>query len=361
MAKKTNYEINGVKYYRKRVKIDGKQVLFLGESLTDVERQIEEYKSKPVDCSFYEVFNDWLNVIKKPELRPSSFNRYEIIYRLHISQASFLHKQLDQITDIDIQKLINGCESESQAKFIRDLLKSFFFYCQKTKKIIYNPMISVVLPKKSYKPPMKKCLNEEDISKLMALFKKDRSLFIYIFIFMTGLRNGEVCALHDKDVDLNTNTIKVFKSLNRVTVNGTNRIVESMTKTQSSIRDIYIPPAMIPLIKEHRAAQRVKYLKLGLKYKDDSYFFSSNLCTPLRGDRLSTRWQALQKENGIEPVTLHGLRHSFGTMLARKGVQIKVVSELMGHSDVSITQNIYTHVSTDQKEEAINELAKLLS
>lgn len=360
MAKKTNYEVNGKKYFRKRVKINGKQVLFLGDSLSDVERQIEEFKTKPIATEFSAVFIDWLEVIKKPELRASSYNRYETIYRLHISSAPFTRKRLEEITEIDIQKLINSCKSRSNANFIRDLLKSFFLYCLKTKKINYNPMIAVTMPKSEYKPPKKKSLSELDVKKLMDHFETDKSAFIYVFVMMTGIRNGELCALKVKDVDLDKRVIRIYKSLNRVTVNGHSTTLESKTKTQSSIRNIPISKELVPYIKEHMLADKKKHLKHGMKYSDECYLFTSNICSPLRGDRLSTRWRDLQEALGIESISLHGLRHTFGSMLAKKNVPIKVVSELMGHSDISITANIYTHTDDEQKELAIDTLSKFL-
>lgn len=360
MAKKTNYEVNGKKYFRKRVKINGKQELFLGESLSDVERQIEEYKSKPIVTEFSSVFLDWLIIIKKPELRASSFNRYEAIYRLYISSAPFTRKRLEEITEFDIQKLINSCDSKSKAGFVRDLLKSFFLYCIKTKRINYNPMIAVTMPKFNYSPPNKKSLSEQDVKKLMAHFETDSSAFIYVFVMMTGIRNGELCALKVKDVDLNAKMIKIYKSLNRVTIDGHSKTLESKTKTQSSIRNIPVSNELIPFIKEHMLTEKKKHLKRGIKYSDECYLFTSGTCSPLRGDRLSTRWRDLQESIGIESVSIHGLRHTFGSMLAKKNIPIKVVSELMGHSDISITANIYTHTDEEQKEIAIDVLSKLL-
>lgn len=361
MAKKTNYEVNGVKYNRKRVKIDGEQKLFLGKSQAEIEQKIEAYKAKPkLDC-FDVIFRDWLEYVKRPEISPSSFVKYEQIYRLHISGATFVSKELDEISDLDLQKHINALDGSGTIKATRDILKSFFIYCINTRKLVYNPMITVTMPKKAYVEPEKKYLTIVDIDKLTAAFKSDRNLFIYIFIMSTGLRRGEMSALKIKDIDLDKMVVKVYKSLNRLTIDGKSETLVSHAKTPSSIREIPIAESLLPAIKEHILAEKKKHFKHGLPFDDECFMFTSSICTPIRGDRVTSRWEKIQTEIGIEPVTLHGLRHTFGTILAKKGVPIQVVSKLLGHSDIKTTISIYTHIDDEQKHDAISKLDVILS
>nr|WP_323985045.1 site-specific integrase [Fusibacter ferrireducens] len=210
-------------------------------------------------------------------------------------------------------------------------------------------------------------MSREDRTKLLEAYKDDAKLFIYIFDLMTGLRIGELCALTHADVDLKNNLIHVTKSLNRVTMyadDGTksSQIVISNPKTKKGIREIPIPTNLIAPIKEHVLREKKKHFKLGIKFEPSNFFFTSNTCTAIRGDHLNDYWKRKQAELNFEfVVVFHGLRHTFCTLLAEKGVPLKTAAVLMGHEKIETTAQIYTHVDKQSQVEAIDLLSEIIS
>jgi len=210
------------------------------------------------------------------------------------------------------------------------------------------------------KKEKKEALTSKDIEVLIKAYKKDLNLFIYVFALFTGLRQGEILALSHEDINLTDNIININKSLNRTKIDGKNRIVVSKPKTEESIRKVPLPENLIFDIKKHVNKEKEKHLRLKIPFNSEAFLFTSNTCSAVRGDRLNTRWKEIQKQIGIEPITFHGLRHSFCTLLAEKGVPLKTASVLMGHSDIRTTAKIYTHINESQKQDAVKKLNVLI-
>jgi len=107
--------------------------------------------------------------------------------------------------------------------------------------------------------------------------------------------------------------------------------------------------------------EKEKHQKHGIPFSENNLLFTSNTCTSLRNDHLTNRWKKYQDRAGIDSINFHGLRHTFCTLLAEQGVQIKTAAVLMGHSDINTTARIYTHVDTEQKKKAISKLDDLVN
>lgn len=116
-----------------------------------------------------------------------------------------------------------------------------------------------------------------------------------------------------------------------------------------------------PAIKNLILYEKKKHFKFGFLFNDECFMFISNICTPIRSVRVTSRWEKIQTEIGIKPVTLHGLKHTFWILLAKQGVPIQVVSKLLGHSNIANTVKICTHIDDEQKHEAISKVDSILN
>lgn len=225
-------------------------------------------------------------------------------------------------------------------------------------------MLSVKLPKKPRKAEKKDCLTPEDINKLFDYVKIDDSIIVFIFAFSAGLRQGELLALNHKDLNVKKSTVNIDKTVTRISVFDdegikTYKTLITKPKNASSIRIAPIPDRIIPYLRQHVTNEKKKHLAQGVQFSRNSPLFTSSTCTRLDSSNLRKRWIKLQAKLGIEKVRFHDLRHTFCTLLAEAGVQLKTASELMGHSSIETTAKIYTHVREQKKKEAINQLNKV--
>lgn len=373
MAKKTNTVINDIKYYRVRTKVgvdkEGKNIMkaFYGSSKKEAEDKRDDYlegikRGLDVDydkITFDKMFKDWFEIVLRPTLAISTYNRYEIQHRLHIKNAEFYSNRMLEVKSIDIQKHLNNIESNHVALRVYMLFTSFYKYCKKERLVIHNPMDSVTRPVHE-KAKKKEYLTKSDIDILMADFKENTKLLIYVFALFTGLRQGEICALTHDDIDLESRLIDVNKSLRRMKVDDKLQIMITKPKTKESIRRVPLPENLLNHMKNHIKEEKLKHLKLGLPFTGENLLFTSNMCTALRADKLTARWRNYQDKTGIAGTNFHALRHTFCTLLAEEGVPIKTASVLMGHTDINTTAKIYTHVDVEQKQKAIDKLNLLI-
>lgn len=156
----------------------------------------------------------------------------------------------------------------------------------------------------------------------------------------TGLRIGEVCALQYGDIDFDKLTINVERSVKRVCTPGEKSFLEiSDPKTLSSIRDVPIIPDIAKLIQENRLA-------------DDVYISSGNNQKPLEPRAYRMKYNRICDELGIEHHTFHDLRHTFASRCINSGSDARTVADILGHTNVEMTLNIYTH-STDERRRTV--------
>lgn len=159
----------------------------------------------------------------------------------------------------------------------------------------------------------------------------------------TGLRIGEICGLQWKDIDIKQGSLMVTKTVERISLgNGKTKVVVELPKTESSIRKVYMPPFIIELLKT---------------YKDENEkYILSGKSKPTEPRTLQYRFEKILKSAGIREMKFHSLRHTYATICIEKGVDIKTLSELLGHSDVKITLNTYVHSSDKLKRKYVKRL-----
>ena len=209
-------------------------------------------------------------------------------------------------------------------------------------------------------PPTKRktekiVLDEAQVNHLLENLK-DTYLYMPVFLTVyTGEREGEVLALRWSDVDWEKNIIYVRQSLYQRTPGA----AHFKTPKNKKARAIDVTAKVIRELKKHRKQQAVERMAFGPGYADLDLICCLQDGNPINPPTLGSVFRNRAAKMGL-PVTLHGLRHTHASLLLKAGVPAKVVSERLGHSQISITMDLYSHVMPGMQQEAAKKLEDLL-
>ena len=213
-----------------------------------------------------------------------------------------------------------------------------------------SPCENVIMPRDRRTMEEKKPVLEESQARELLKMVEGYSEFNTIIktLLFTGLRSGECLALQWSDIDFDTNTIHVRHNL--ADVGGKHWL--DTPKTSSSIRYIRFGDELKNILLEHKAHQNEKIRQLGTTYKYPEMVFTSETGGFVDRNTLNGRFKKFVSQTNFSYISLHSLRHCTATLLLNGGVDLKVVSELLGHSNISTTANIYADVLARSKAEA---------
>jgi integrase len=172
----------------------------------------------------------------------------------------------------------------------------------------------------------------------------------YYLAILTGMRRSELCGLKWENVDLVAGCLGVVNTLQRITEHG---LVEGQPKTARSRRSIALSPQTVNLLHAIRGQQMEQQLAAGeVWHNPQGYVFTQSTGSPVAPDMVSKEFTAIVRRSGLPHLTLHGLRHAHATLLLKRGIHPKVVSERLGHSNIAITMDTYSHVLPGLQEQA---------
>ncbi len=244
--------------------------------------------------------------------------------------------------DVTPTKEISG----STLKKIKLNLSAIFTAAVKKEIMRRNPCSLVTCAKSDTLPV--KCLDEEQSRKFLEALKEqdDFQLEVIGNLFLaTGIRPGELCALHWDDVDLKTGLLNIRHTLFRL--NGQFR--REVPKTNKSERKIILPKYIINLLKKHKKLQEKYSRGLG-----DTWINRGAVFTNLTGNYTSRSYigrkiKLVLESADLPPLKLHSLRHTHASILINSGIATKIIADRLGHSETETTQNIYGHVFEESK------------
>ena len=297
--------------------------------------------------TYGDVLYEWLSS-KKKEVKESSYLKYLNIVETYINIS---------LGDINFRKLKNSdikffFENEKIIELSESVKSNIF--------IILNASINYGIKKKYRKKfEIEKMQFKKVKNKVKYFTKREQETLIDYLIKNMNLRNlsillgislgiriGEICALKWNCVDFQNNTISIKLTAQRIknldkNGNSKTKLVVDVPKTESSIRVVPIPEMLIPILKEY-------------KQDDNYYIFTNNALIPKDPRALEKYFESVLKKINIKQLNFHSLRHTFATRLCEQKVDIKVISELLGHSDWRTTQSIYVHASLEHKRSSVN-------
>ena len=211
----------------------------------------------------------------------------------------------------------------------------------------YNPATAVQPPRPQVQQMV--ALNDKQLAALFKSFGSSGMYFPVALAVSTGLRRGELLALRWQEIDLKKGQITVARSLEQ-TKDG---LKFKTPKTNKSRRTVALAKTTIGLLKRRKAEQSALKLKLGGTYQDNDLVCARPDGTPWPPGSLSTTFAGHIRRHKLPLMRFHDLRHTHATQLLKQGVHPKIVSERLGHSNIAITLDTYSHVLPGMQEEAI--------
>lgn len=356
--------------YRLQKSFDGKMKSFYGRTKFEVMAKYNQFVAERNNNTqtgmLSECIYEWMLNFKFGKIKGSSYDRLETVYECHLKNDPIGKMQVHDIKSLDLQQYIdrkafpenkNQLLSLSSVKKIKELLSGYFKFAYEQNIISFNPMLAVKIPMQDNFEKKTKEVEEIPQKILDALYSDCNMSRRYntalVILLNTGLRIGELIALNWDDVSIDEKIMRVNKT---ISVNkkrdGTRDLQgrerkEGSTKTYCGNRIIPINQRVIDCL--NMIDEENKRLKISTEK-----VVSTRNGTMASARNIQRAFDAWLYANGFQHYNLHALRHTFGSILIRKGVDIKVVSELLGHSKVQTTYNIYIHVLQEQKVKAIN-------
>lgn len=306
------------------------------EKITEIYRQEQ---SNDCSKSVSELFSEWVQS-NKYRVKESTLANYLMKAEKHIL-PNFGDCGINSISTKDIVGFIdNKLASGLSNRYVSDivvLMKSIFKYAVRMYRI-FNPMDGISLSKK--KRAEITLLDDSEQQKLQCYIADNQNLTTMgIALSMsTGIRIGELCALQWRDIDLKKRILTVRKTIQRIQYKSAvskTKLIITEPKSESSRREIPIPDCMMKLLNK-------------FKSNPDNYILSG-ANKSIEPRTMQYRFAKILKNVNLPSVHYHSLRHIFASNCIKWGFDVKALSELLGHSSVEITLNLYVHSSFEQK------------
>ena len=329
-----------------------------GTTIKEVEKKEREVKSLIEqginicrDVTVSQWADEWIKTYKN-NVSYYTLRRYQSIISIHI-KPNIGNMKLGSVKLCHIQSIINKMDdySESSVKKLRDTLHQMYVAAIANELAIKDPTVGLILNRKEQ--TARSILSEEEISNIRSFNTVSDCATFVITLLYTGLRRGEIAALTWDDIDFENNIIKVNKAI----VFKNNRPIVSSPKTKNSIREI----PMLDILREELIKYKEKYIEKYGQNITSKAVFLNNLGEPHTESSINKFWKRFLREYNEHYGTdakfgMHQFRHTFCTMLYNAEVDIKTAQSVLGHSDVSVTLSIYTHLAEKQKKRSIDKL-----
>jgi integrase len=293
----------------------------------------------------------WLENTVRGSVRKSTYDRNESLCRVHLIPA-LGRKKLKTLGAADVagfyrSRLDSGCSAASVRKMHETLhkaLKQAVRWGYMTK----NPAADVDAPRVHTEEVHP--LTRDEARRFLKVVRGDRLEALYVVALHTGLRQGELLALRWEDVDIAEKTLIVRRT---ITKDG-GKLLIGPTKTAKGRRTVMLTRDAAEALKEHLTRQLEEIDGLGDYYQPGGLVFGTMKGTLLNPSNLRKRsFAPLLVRADLPHQTFHQLRHTAATILLLKNVNPKIVSEMLGHANIAITLDTYSHVLPNMQDSAV--------
>lgn len=268
--------------------------------------------------------------------------------------------RLAKLTPQRVHSLVNQKVRERRLsprtiQYMHSVLRAALNQAVRWRMVHYNAAAMVSAPRGTRRDVL--ALSPEEARRLLDAARGDRLEALYSVALALGLRQGEALGLKWGDIDLDSGVLRVRRASQRIPHQGT-QLVE--TKTARSRRTLVMPPTVINALGAHRARQAMERLAAGERWVDLDLVFQSERGTPADGPNITHRFHKLLERAELPAMRFHDLRHACASLLLVQGVHPRVVMETLGHSQISLTMNTYSHVLPALQREAADKMEAVL-
>jgi integrase len=342
----------------KRMSVLGRTAEEARRKTVDLRRRLEDGQpvrdAKETTGSFAQ---RWIeSTLAASDRKPATKSLYATLARKHIIDGALGRVALDRLrlshVDAFVVELRGKGLAESTVRSVYTVLRAVLDGAVRDGALGRNPAALVKRPKVTTKEAAH--LGTSDVKALVEAMSGSRYQSLVELLVSTGLRRGEALALRWTDIDQDRNVIRVRGTLGRID----GELVVSEPKTAKSKRIVPMSPAVTTLLRRSRVHQQQERLRAGSQWTASGFVFTTDLGEPCDPRNALRAVKAAAKRAGLDPaVGLHTLRHSAATVMLTNGVPIKVVSDVLGHSSIAITGDVYGHVTEDVAREALAALS----
>jgi len=287
-------------------------------------------------------------------VRASTHRRYSDLMRLHVIPV-IGGTRLNKLAPLDVQRLyvdrLRAGLSPTTVHQIHNVLHRALRQGMRWGLVTRNVTEAVDAPQPVN--PECKTWDARQTAAVLAAGDATDLAALWRLALLCGMRRGELLGLSWDDLDLDRGTLAVRRTLSRGK-GGTWEM--GQPKTASGRRSIALPASCAGALRKHRAAQNATRLRLGELWEDHRFVFMNETGGPLHVNSLVGHFRKLIDAAGVPIIRFHDLRHTSATLLLAAGEHPKIVAERLGHSDVSITLNRYSHVTPDMQRAAADRL-----
>lgn len=330
------------------------------EALPRILNIIYQNKNKLLEQkTFGELLDLWLNTVAKTRVSLSTFQSYSSSIALHIKP--FLGDvELNKLTAMDLQKYYQHITGEkglssTLALYHHRIIHQALDYAVRMNMIEKNPADYVDPPRKrSYQPSI---WDEDTIKRALDIFRNTNIWVPVLLAIYTGMRIGEITALKWDDINLEQGYIVVSKTLMKI---NRQLYIKEKGENKSSYRIVAISSNVIEELKQWRRKQEQYKEKLKELYHNEGF-----VCTfedgRVQDPKYITKvFQKTIEKHGLPKIRFHDLRHTHASLLLKHGVDPKHISDRLGHSTITTTLNIYSHVFDEKRRKVAETFEDIL-
>ena len=361
----TVFKVKGKSLWAGQVTIQGKKVRKYHKTMKEARNWVQATLTQVdggltlsgAQATLADYLNEWL-VVHSTSVRPKTADQYKQICIQHIIPDLGPIKMKDlqprQIQALYSRKMQNGISARTVI-LIHAVIRRALNQAVKMGVIGRNPAMAVTRPKFHRKEM--KTLSDSQVRTLLSIAQGNRFEAVFWVAVTTGLRLGELMGLKWSDLDWTNRRIRIQRQLQRLQ----GGLAFSEPKTAAGRRVIVLGSATIEKLRKHLELQSVERQFAGSSWKENDMMFPSTIGTPMDPSNLYHIFKDLLKLANLPDIRFHDLRHTAATLMLQQNVHPKIVQSRLGHSDISMTLNTYSHVLPSMQDEAAEKLDELLT
>ncbi|MFF4387130.1 tyrosine-type recombinase/integrase [Streptomyces sp. NPDC001552] len=298
----------------------------------------------------------WLENIVRPHRKRTTYAKYETHVRLYLVPL-LGKKRLESLSVADVRRALVQLQKETSAATAKEshrvLRTAIAAACRE--ELVSRNVVSLVEPPKVQVREMSPWELDETLD-FLAAARKDPLYPAFVLAIALGLRRGELVGLRWENVDLDKREIRVRSQRQRVR----GEAYEDDPKGRRRRQTLPLPGICVAPLRWQRMKQAAMREAAGEKWEETGYVFTTRTGRPIEPRNVYRSFTRVAKDAGLRVVRLHDARHGTATLLTAAGVPPRVVMEILGHSQIAVTMNVYAHVVQDTQREAIGHMDRLL-